>query len=130
MSQRWPDVENVEFFRLVRLGFTRNQIAERLTALFDREFTPSQIGGKARRVGVVMAKRARAARRPRLVIAPARNSVSYEPVPFLARKATQCSYPLWADDQRTGDVCGARKRLEVPYCEAHLARCWSGWRLA
>jgi|SRR5215831_144881 len=127
MSERWPDEQTGEFLRLIRLGFTRNQIATQLTASFEREFTPSQIGGKARRMKLTLARRAKAARRARLVIAPARNSVSYEPVSFLARKATQCCYPLWGDAERTGDVCGACKRLEAPYCEEHLARCWSGY---
>ena len=44
-------------------------------------------------------------------------------IPFIDRKDGQCSWPLWSDDVKTGNVCGEKVLAEngfiMPYCACH-----------
>ena len=52
-----------------------------------------------------------------------RAPVRCRPVPFTERRHNQCSYPLWGNDEPTGDVCGLpiKQGTLFRFCEYHYA---------
>ncbi len=42
---------------------------------------------------------------------------------FLSATAWQCKYPLWTGAAKIGDVCGAKRRDDSPYCQDCHHRC-------
>jgi len=117
MPNRWNAASTSALLALAGGGFTRQRAATELSRLFGRLFTPAQVGWKARRLGVELAQGKRG--RPRVERA----------VPFVERRSSQCAFPLWGEEELTGNVCGAVVRTGAPYCEAHLALCWNGSRV-
>lgn len=62
---------------------------------------------------------------PEMPEPPVEASQAYGPVPFIERRADQCSFPLWPDTQRTGMICGQPVPVEAQFkfCAEHTRRC-------
>lgn len=45
-------------------------------------------------------------------------------VHFFSASSTQCAFPLWGPEVKTGFVCGQARQAGSSYCPEHHARCW------
>ena len=129
MTLRWSDELTTAFMSLVSEGLSSTNIAKALTKRFGREFTRSQVLGKARRSKVTLAMpahRPSKAKTPKLK-APTMVEINHA-VHFIDRRNTQCPYPLWQDDERIGMVCGVPKEAWSQYCACHQMLCFGAWR--
>lgn len=123
-KMRGPDTLN-QVRRLVREGLSSSQIGERLG------FHESTIREWRREMDLSVPRGAQVKTASRVIVFPTQD---YTPrlaekaadggdgIAFGAAHPNQCKWPLWADTERTGSVCGCAATPGRPYCETHAKR--------